>query len=119
MGDAALKLDDPLDDDPLCSYYLIEARDHEAPFGAPESGVMIYHVTYDHDAGHPLVNTLRCQCDYALAFPRNATTLHGAAEPDGAREYTIAGKAVIRLLAESFSPYRATVRIEKMRKNRP
>ena len=40
-------------------------------------------------------------------------TLHGIASPDGAREHVLAGGLVVRLLAESFAPYRATVRIAR------
>ena len=40
-------------------------------------------------------------------------TLHGAASADRAREYTISDGLVVRLLAESFFPYRAAVRIER------
>jgi len=124
MGDAVLKLDDPLGNDPLCSYYLIEARDHDALFGAPESGIVIYHVTHDRDDGHPVVDILRCQCEDTMAFSERTfrerqpifklyerSTLCGAAEPDGAREYVMAGGLVVTLVAESFSPYNATIRL--------
>jgi len=52
-----------------------------------------------------------------VGFAENAiyerSTLHSANQPDGAQEYVIAGGLVIRLQAESFSPYRATVRVER------
>ncbi len=78
---------------------------------------MIYHVTCDHDTGQPMVEAQSCQNDSTAGFAENAiyerSTLHGAAEPDGASEYVVPGGLVVRLLAESFSPYRATVRIER------
>jgi len=46
-----------------------------------------------------------------LGKPYQRPTLHGIARGDGAREYIISGG----LLAESFAPYRATVRIERYR----
>jgi len=48
-----------------------------------------------------------------LGQPYQRPTLHGVASPDGAREYIISGGLRVRLLAESFWPYRATVRIER------
>ena len=116
MGDAVLTLDDPLSDDPLC-YYILEARDSGAFFGAPESGVMLYHVTYDHQADHTVVATVGPQEGGPSAIQSDVshqrTTLHGAASAEGAREYIISDGLRVRLLAESFSPYRATVRIER------
>ena len=117
MGDAVLALDDPLSDDPL-SYYILEARDSGAFFGAPESGVMLYHVTYDHQADHAVVDVVSPQQGDPSANQSDLSyqrpTLHSAASADAAREYTnaVSGFRVV-LLAESFSPYRATVRIER------
>ena len=50
-----------------------------------------------------------------LGKPYQRPTLHGTARGDGAREYIISGGLVVRLLAESFAPYRATARIERHR----
>ncbi len=120
MGDAVLVLEDPLGGGPLCSYYLLEARDHGAPYGAPESGVMIYHVTYDRQAGHPVVDALRCQHGDALGFSESELrpghrifTIYERSTLHGAREYVLVGGVVIRLMGESFAPYKATVRIER------
>ena len=116
MGDAVLALDDPLSDDPL-SYYIIEARDSGAFFGAPESGVMLYHVAYDHQADHAVVDAVSPQQGDPSAIQSDLSyqrpTLHSAASADAAREYTnaVSGFRVV-LLAESFSPYRATIRVE-------
>ena len=116
MGDGVLTVDDPLNDDPR-DYYILEARDSEVFFGAPESGVMIYHITYDREAGRAVVEILNAQRGdreaqrMAHVYPR--TTLHEAVNPQGATEYAIPGGLVVRLLAESLSPYRATVRIER------
>jgi M6 family metalloprotease-like protein len=102
-GDAVLTFDDPASDDPQ-AHYILEARDADAFFGAPASGVMLYHVTYDHQANHAVVNTLGPQG----GMQGNQPTLHG-----GVAVYAGAGIRVL-LLAESFSPYRATVRVEHL-----
>jgi len=116
MGDPVLTLDDPLSDEPG-SYYILEARDSDAPFGAPESGVVIYHVTRDREAGRTVVGILNAQTGDVearrLGLPYQRPTLHGIASADGDREHVLAGGLVVRLLAESFSPYRATVRIAR------
>ncbi|MCI0503480.1 hypothetical protein L0Y65_02095 [Candidatus Micrarchaeota archaeon] len=57
-GDSILTLDDPASND-ADSYYIIEARDPTAFFGAPESGVVIYKVS--KSAGHHVVNALAPQ----------------------------------------------------------
>jgi len=110
MGDTVLTLDDPLSDDPRC-YYIIEARDSDAPFGAPESGVVIYHVAYDYQAGHAVVDALSAQTGDAEVRRLGRTYQHPTLRSAG--EYVIPGGLVVRLLAESFFPYRAAVRIER------
>ena len=121
MGDLVLRLDDPLSSDPSC-YYIIEARDANVFFGAPESGVVIYHVTYDHRHGHAVVNAISSEGGEAdsarpgLNFEH--ATLHGVNAPDGAREYVNASAGFkVTLVAESFSAYKATVRIERYQAN--
>ncbi|MFZ5500481.1 MAG: hypothetical protein ACOY58_01020 [Candidatus Micrarchaeota archaeon] len=57
-GDTILRLDDPLSADAE-HYYIIEARDPTAFFGAPESGVVIYKV--GKNAGYHTVNALAPQ----------------------------------------------------------
>ena len=118
MGDPVLTLDDPLSDEPE-SYYILEARDGDAPFGAPESGVVIYYVTRDRQAGRTVVGILNAQTGdveaVRLGQAYQRATLHGIASPDGASEHVLAGGLVVRLLAESFAPYRATVRIARYR----
>jgi len=121
LGDYVLTLDDPLSEDPLC-YYIIEARDGEAPFGAPESGVVIYRVTYDRTAGHATVNALPGQhgfgMSYAAGHAYQRSTLHGASAPEGATEYVNAPAGYkVTLLAESFQPYKAAIRIERFTAN--
>ena len=121
-GSLVLKLDDPAREpgsavDAPLSFYLIEARDAAAAFGAPESGVVIHHVTHGQGADGAVAQAEICQNSVELAaiegrfFQRS--TLHGVADPDGASEYIIPGGLRVRLLAESFSPYRATIRIER------
>jgi M6 family metalloprotease-like protein len=84
LGDAALRLDDPASDDPR-SYYLIEARDSSAFFGTPESGVMLYHVTYDAEARHAVVEIVSPQQGARTTTQSGAEferpTLHGAGLP--------------------------------------
>jgi len=121
LGDYVLTLDDPLSEDSLC-YYIIEARDADVPLGAPESGVVIYHVTYDHEADQPVVDAESCQCAEEMGHtPTHAylhSPLHGAADPEGAKEYVNAAAGFkVTLVAESFSPYRATIRIERYQAN--
>jgi len=117
IGAEVLRLPDPASADPRC-YYIIEARDGDVRFGAPGSGVVIYHVSYDAEDGHPLVEALSSQ-DGEATGSRNGriyqrATLHGTADPKGTSEYVnAAGGFKVTLLAESFSPYRATVRIER------
>jgi len=121
MGDSVLKLDDPASEDPLC-YYIIEARDRDVDFGAPESGVVIYHVTYDHKASRAAVNAVAPQTGAAEATRAGQTfqrsTLHEAASHQGVKEYLdpVSGFRV-RLLTESFRPYKATVRVERYQAN--
>jgi len=118
MGDAALKLDDPLSEDARF-FYIIEAREHDTFFGAPESGVVIYHVTYDEAEGHTIVDVTSTHDERgAGATAANAdghATLHLPTTHQGASEYVNAAAAFrVILVTESASPYRATVRIEKI-----
>jgi len=119
MGDLVLRLDDPLVSDPRY-YYVVEARDGDVPFGAPRSGVAIYQVSYDHKAKHSVVDILDILSAQAadlgaqrMGQPYQRPTLHEVTNPEGSGECIIAGGLRIRLLAESFSPYRATVHIER------
>jgi hypothetical protein len=98
-------------------YYILEARDRTQPYGAPETGVVIYHVSRDGAEGQEIVEPVYCQNGEPMGFANGTayrhSTLHGAAEGLlEARTYTLRGGVVIRLVAESFSPYRATVRVE-------
>ncbi len=116
-GDAVLILNDPFAADPT-GFYILEARDADAPFGAPESGVVIYHVDTRSANGRVAVAPLSAQRGdtagerWGQRYQR--PTLHGADDPEGAREYIITGGLRVRLLAESFVPYRARVRIERV-----
>ena len=117
MGDFVLRLDDPLSAEPSC-YYIIEARDANVFFGVPESGVMIYYVTYDHRYGHAVVNAIGSaerEADSARPDPSSQhATLHGVKDSGGVTEYVNATAGFkVRLVAESFRPYKATVRIER------
>jgi M6 family metalloprotease-like protein len=61
---STLKIDDPTSADPE-SYMLLEARQSGGPFGAPESGVVAYLVSWDSQHKHHIVNSLES--------PRGAT----------------------------------------------
>jgi len=116
IGDSILTVDDPTSDDPRC-FYIIEARDGQAFYGAPETGVMLYHVAPDAASGGNRVDLMLAQASEARGQQSGVTyerpTLHGAASPEGAREYIDAEAGFrITLVAESFAPYVATVRIE-------
>ncbi|MFO7697051.1 MAG: hypothetical protein R6X16_07835, partial [Anaerolineae bacterium] len=54
---STLKIDDPTSADPE-SYMLLEARQSSGAFGAPESGVVAYLVSYDRQNGHHVVNNM-------------------------------------------------------------
>jgi hypothetical protein len=80
--------------------------------------VVIYHVTRDRSSGRDIVEPVYCQNGEPMGFANGTalrhSTLHGATEGlQEATSYTLRNGVVIRLLAESFSPYRATVRIER------
>lgn len=109
IGDAVFRLDDPESDDARC-YYLIEARDREAYFGAPESGVVIYHVTYDAAAQHAVV----VQVDGASNANASAVGIERPTLRGVGSAAILNGHCRVVLLAESFAPYRATVRIERV-----
>ncbi|MFH0737248.1 MAG: hypothetical protein V1827_01810 [Candidatus Micrarchaeota archaeon] len=68
-GDTVLKLDDPVSSD-ADHYYVIEARDPSAYFGAPESGVVIYKVSKTN--GYHTVNAIAPQ-----ASPARTTNAQG------------------------------------------
>ena len=112
-----LRFDDPLTDDPRY-YYILEARDHDAYYGAPHSGVMVYHITHDSTARHAVVNTVRTEPERRVVDGLESTelpTLHGIGHPHGVTEYVnrMAGIRV-RLLVESNSPYQASLRLDCM-----
>jgi M6 family metalloprotease-like protein len=57
-GDSVLRIDDPTVANPEW-FYIIEARDASpTDFGAPESGVVIYHVGWNGGHKHHIVNNL-------------------------------------------------------------
>jgi hypothetical protein len=117
MGDMVLTLDDPQSDD----YYIIGARDSDVFFGAPESGVVVYHITYDDVEGHAVVDIVNAHgqgdADAGSVKAIRHATLHHPAQHEGATECTLSGGLAIRLLSESQRPYQATVRIERYEPN--
>jgi len=59
-GDTVLRVDDPTSADPR-RFFILEARDSQAHFGAPESGVVLYQVTWDRTHNHHIVNAITPQ----------------------------------------------------------
>lgn len=56
-GDTILRVDDPTSMDPR-RFFILEARDSEVQFGAPESGVVLYQVTWGGAHDHHVVNAI-------------------------------------------------------------
>ncbi|MDD5171763.1 MAG: hypothetical protein PHF60_01885 [Candidatus ainarchaeum sp.] len=112
-GDTVLTIDDPLSAEPE-AFYIIEARDSNAYFGAPASGVMIYKVAYEF--GHHTVNNLLTQ-----SSPNGATnaagqvyakpTLYATSGP-GSVYRNVPGKFQVKLVSQTDNPYTASVSIE-------
>ncbi|MHB1296224.1 MAG: metallopeptidase domain-containing protein [Anaerolineae bacterium] len=65
FGDSVLRLDDPTSADPN-RFFILEARDASAPYGAPESGVVFYRVSWSAAHGHHIVNSLAPQSGTAV-----------------------------------------------------
>jgi M6 family metalloprotease-like protein len=112
-GDNVLTIDDPTSGDAE-SFYIIEARDSKAYFGAPESGVVLYKVKYEFS--HHVVNLLPPQ-----TVPNKGTntagqvytkpTLYNTAGP-GSIYRDVPGKFQVRLVSQGDSPYSASVAVE-------
>ncbi len=111
-GDSILTLDDPASND-ADSYYILEARNPEAFFGAPEAGVMIYKVSMS--AGHHVVNALGPQ-----SGPTRASNAKGrqylkatltATSGDASNYTNVPGKFRIRLLDKGNNA--STLKIEE------
>lgn len=111
-GDSILTLDDPESND-ADSYYIIEARDPSAFFGAPESGVVIFKVS--KSAGHHVVNSLSPQ-----SGPTKSSSAQGrdyqkatlnSVSGDGSAYTNVPGKFRIRLLDKADKS--STIMIEE------
>ena len=100
MGDAVLTVDDPLQQDPRF-FYIIEARDHDAPYGAVKTGIVIYYVSYDRQADHAVVDVVGVRYSSADGSSQDSISLTGPLQ--------------LTILGESFAPYQVTVRIEGTR----
>jgi len=111
-GDNILTLDDPESND-ANSYYIIEARDTTASFGAPESGVVIYKVSMS--AGHHVVNAIEPQSGVtwtANAQGRRYQKATLTSTSGNASNYTnVPGKFTIRLLDKADKS--STVKVEE------
>jgi M6 family metalloprotease-like protein len=111
-GDSILTLDDPESND-ANSYYIIEARDPTAFFGAPESGVVIYKVSMS--AGHHVVNAVAAQSGPTSANNAQGVRFQKAtltSTAGSASNYTnVPGKFRIRLLDKSDKS--ATIKVEE------
>lgn len=104
-GDAVLRLDDPASDDPG-SYYVIEARDTEAPYGAPGRGIMVYHVAHADEGGPPDIRALP-----GVTGTMDTPTLSATIGQRVAIGQAASGGFTITLVDQSDAPYRARVRI--------
>ena len=115
-GAAVLRVDDQQRFNAQC-FYIVEARDADVAFGAPGSGVVIYHVCHDGATRQTTVDALITWREIQTADGREwieSPTLHGLSRPDGIKEYTNGAAGIrVSLLTESYSPYSATVRIER------
>ncbi|NYZ74365.1 hypothetical protein H0O00_04440 [Candidatus Micrarchaeota archaeon] len=112
-GDTVLTLDDPLSANAEY-FYIIEARDSKAYFGAPESGVMLYKVTFGFD--HHTVNRLLTQSSpnaatNAAGQDYSKPTLYSTSGP-GSVYRNVPAKFQVKLVSQSDSPYTASVSIE-------
>lgn len=113
-GDAVLTLDDPRSADPK-RFYILEARDSSATYGAPESGINIYFVRYDNANKHYVVNLMTAQ-----GAPLTGTTSTGAWYPkptlystsgNGSVWKSVSSKFQVILQSESNNPYKPTIKI--------
>ncbi|MFH2101182.1 MAG: hypothetical protein ABII71_03815 [Candidatus Micrarchaeota archaeon] len=117
MGEFTLVLDDPRSADPE-QYYIIEARDASATYGAPESGLNIYFVRFDHPNKHYVVNLMTPQSMPTVgssdgrAYPK--PTLYSTAG-NGSVWKSVTSKFQIVLTSETGSPYTATFKIEEFK----
>ncbi|MFA5077498.1 MAG: hypothetical protein WC488_03660 [Candidatus Micrarchaeia archaeon] len=120
LGDTTYRLDDPESNDAK-SYYLIEARDSSGTYSAPESGTVMYKVSYDGTNKHYVVNMIGPQTGLTekndttkFEYPYGRATLHGAGAPDGATIYrNVPGKFRITLETETSAPYTSTFKVEE------
>ncbi len=90
-GDTVLRVDDPTSTHAE-HFYLVEARDATAAYGAPETGVVLYRVTYNNTHNHHVVNNLLPQSGTTTATgPMNRVyerpTLGGAGAAGGVTLY--------------------------------
>lgn len=111
-----LIIDDPDSTNPE-NYFIVEARDSNAVFGAPESGVVIYQVMYDNTYKHHIVNYMSSQ-----AMPRYANSSHSgryakptlyATSGNGSIFLNPVHEFKIKLISQSYSPDTATIKVEE------
>jgi M6 family metalloprotease-like protein len=116
-GGTVLRFDDPTSNDPN-RYLILEARDAGAAFGAPESGVVLYQVTWDGANKHHIVNAISPQKGTTAGTgPRDRSylrpTLRGAGDANAPTVFRSAAfKLEFQLVSESTaSGYGATVKL--------
>ncbi len=90
-GDTVLRVDDPTSMHAE-HFFLVEARDATAAFGAPETGVVLYRVTYNNTHNYHVVNNLLPQSGTTVATgpgdrPYHRPTLRGAGAAGGVTLY--------------------------------
>jgi M6 family metalloprotease-like protein len=119
-GDSVLQLDDPENTDAKF-YYIIEARDSGAEWGAPESGVVVYKVEYDSANSHYVMNNLKPQLGNQTATSA-ASREHDYDRPtlystlgNGSYYISVPGEFEVVLKSETASPYTATVEVQDFR----
>lgn len=118
-GGSVLRIDDPLSNDPN-RYFVLEARDSGAAYGAPESGVVLYQVTWDGGNKHHVVNAITpAKGTTSGTGPGNRSysrpTLRGAGDADAPTTLRApAHKIEFQLISESTAAgYSARVRVAK------
>lgn len=116
-GGTVLRIDDPTSNDPS-RYFILEARDSGAAYGAPETGVVLYLVAWDAANQHHVVNAISAgKGPTAGVGPGNRAyrrpTLRGAGDPNAPTVLQApAYKIEFQLLSESTdSGYSARVQV--------
>lgn len=117
-GGTVLRIDDPNSNNPN-HFFVVEARDSTTAYGAPESGVVIYQVTWEAHAWNPhhVVNVLSPQQGSTTGTARNRQyrrpTLRGVGSAGAPTSWKSPSHRLdFQLIRESTANgYSATVRV--------